>query len=165
MTSNLKIAFRHLWNNKLFSVINILGLALGLASCFIIVLHVKYESGFDRFHVNKDRIIRVVHENYSYTPIVMGNVMPDYFPEIDKVVRVGKFDWTRFYVLKDNELLRKRTWFLPIPVFSTFFPLGFFRETVTGCFGHLTGSYFLKAWPVNTLETVILAEGKYHSGS
>jgi len=108
MTSNLKIAFRHLWNNKLFSVINILGLALGLASCFIIVLHVKYESGFDRFHVNKDRIIRVVHENYSYTPIVMGNVMPDYFPEIDKVVRVGKFDWTRFYVLKDNEFTEEK---------------------------------------------------------
>lgn len=103
MFENLKIAFRHLWKNKLFSFINILGLSLGLSSCFIILLHVKFEAGFDDFHIKRDRIIRVLHDNSPYTPMVMATVMPEYFPEIEKIVRIGKFDWTRFYVMKDKE--------------------------------------------------------------
>jgi putative ABC transport system permease protein len=102
------IAFRHLWNNKLFSMINIVGLALGLACCYIILLHVRFETGYDRIQINKDRIVRVLHDNYSYTPIVMATVLPEYFPEIEKVVRVGKFDWTKFYVIQDNRFMEER---------------------------------------------------------
>jgi putative ABC transport system permease protein len=108
MLENLKIAVRHLWHNKLFSFINIMGLSLGLSCCFVILLHVKFETGFDDFHVNKDRIVRVLHDNYSYTPIVMATVMPEYFPEIEKIVRIGKFDWTRFYVIKDQEYFEEK---------------------------------------------------------
>lgn len=108
MLENLKIAIRHLWNNKLFSFINIMGLSLGLSCCFVILLHVKFETGFDDFHANKDRIIRVLHDNYSYTPIVMATVMPEYFPEIESIVRIGKFDWTRFYVMKEDEYFEEK---------------------------------------------------------
>ena len=62
-------------------MINIVGLSLGLACCFIILLHVRFETGFDRFHKNKDRIIRVLHDHFAYTPV---SVMPGYFPDIER---------------------------------------------------------------------------------
>ncbi len=108
MFSYFRFAVRHLWKNKLFSIINIVGLSLGLACCFIILMHVRFEKGYDRFHTNKDRIIRVLNNHFAYTPIVMAPLMPGYFPEIDKVVRVGKFDWTKFYVIKDNEFIEEK---------------------------------------------------------
>jgi putative ABC transport system permease protein len=103
-----RFAFRHLWKNKLFSIINIVGLSLGLACCFIILLHVRFETGFDRFHKNRDRIIRVLHEHYAYTPIIMATEMPGYFPEIEKIIRIGNFAWTKFYVVKDNQFIEDK---------------------------------------------------------
>ena len=63
---------------------------------------------FDRFQQQRDRIIRVLHDNYAYTPIVMATEMPGYFPEIEKIIRIGKFDWTKFYVLKDNQFVEDK---------------------------------------------------------
>jgi putative ABC transport system permease protein len=108
MFQYFRFAFRHLWKNKLFSIINIVGLSLGLACCFIILLHVRFETGFDRFHKNKDRIIRVLHDRYAYTPIIMATEMPGYFSGIEKIIRIGKFDWTKFYVVKDNEFVEDK---------------------------------------------------------
>ena len=45
-----KIAFRNLWKNKAFSAINILGLAIGMAACIVIMLFVFYEKSFDIIH-------------------------------------------------------------------------------------------------------------------
>lgn len=54
-----KIAWRNLFRNKVFSFINILGLAIGLASAMLIILYVKDEKGFDHFNKNGDHIYRV----------------------------------------------------------------------------------------------------------
>lgn len=54
-----KIAFRQLTRNKFYSVINILGLAIGLTSCLLILMYVKDELIYDKFHANRDRIYRV----------------------------------------------------------------------------------------------------------
>ena len=56
----LKIAFRNLWRNKTFSAINILGLAIGLATCLVITLFVVHELSHDRYHEKADRLVRVV---------------------------------------------------------------------------------------------------------
>ncbi|MCE7064689.1 ABC transporter permease [Dyadobacter sp. CY326] len=55
-----KIAWRNLARNRAFSAINIIGLAIGLASCMLISLFVLDELSFDRFHEKGDRIVRVV---------------------------------------------------------------------------------------------------------
>lgn len=55
----LKIAWRNLWRNKLYSTINIGGLALGLSICMLITLYVAHEYSFDRFHKNASRIFSV----------------------------------------------------------------------------------------------------------
>ncbi|MES2447502.1 MAG: ABC transporter permease [Bacteroidota bacterium] len=51
---NLKIALRNLWKNKGFSLINIGGLAIGIASCMILLLYIVYELGFDKANKNYD---------------------------------------------------------------------------------------------------------------
>ncbi len=121
MFQYFRFAFRHLWKNKLFSIINIVGLSLGLACCFIILLHVRFEKGFDRFHTKKDRIIRVLHEHYAYTPIIMATEMPGYFPEIEKIIRIGKFDWSKFYVIKDNQFIEEKDLMFSDPGFFDVF--------------------------------------------
>ena len=56
---NFKIALRGLWKNKVFSIINIGGLAIGLASCLMLLLYVAYEWSFDKQFENIDRIYAV----------------------------------------------------------------------------------------------------------
>ena len=56
----IKIAFRNLLKNKAFTAINIFGLAIGIATCLIIMLFVQDELSFDRFNEKADQIVRVV---------------------------------------------------------------------------------------------------------
>ena len=58
----LKVTFRNFRRHKTYSVINLLGLAIGLACCMVIVIHILDELGFDRFHKNADRIYRVTRD-------------------------------------------------------------------------------------------------------
>lgn len=61
----IKIAWRNIWKNKLFSVINILSLAIGLSASFVIGMMVYYDFTFDKFHADGDRIYRVTSDYYS----------------------------------------------------------------------------------------------------
>jgi len=54
-----KTAFRSLGRNKGYTALNITGLAVGIAACLLIFLVVQFESGFDNFHANKERIYRI----------------------------------------------------------------------------------------------------------
>lgn len=56
----LTIAFRNFWRNKIFSFINIIGLAIGISASLVIYLIVSYDFSFDTFQKDKDRIYRVV---------------------------------------------------------------------------------------------------------
>ena len=55
----LKTAFRNLVRHKGYAFINITGLAVGIAACLLIFLVIQFETGFDNFHQNKERIYRV----------------------------------------------------------------------------------------------------------
>jgi putative ABC transport system permease protein len=57
-----KTAFRNLLRNKFYSLINIVGLAIGLATCFLIILYVLDELSYDKYNVNASRIYRVNNE-------------------------------------------------------------------------------------------------------
>ncbi|RYF97949.1 MAG: ABC transporter permease, partial [Chitinophagaceae bacterium] len=59
---NLKIALRNLWKYKGYTAINIFGLSIGLASCILIFIFVRYETSYDKDFANSDRIYRVVTE-------------------------------------------------------------------------------------------------------
>ncbi|MEL6867080.1 MAG: ABC transporter permease, partial [Bacteroidota bacterium] len=91
----LKIAIRNLWRQRSFSLINILGLAIGMACCFLIIQYVWHESNYDRFHPKLDRLYRIsYHANFSQestlarTPPAFTSRMLDYFPEMEQVARM-----------------------------------------------------------------------------
>jgi putative ABC transport system permease protein len=91
----LKTAFRSLWKNKGFSTINILGLAIGLATCLLILIYVADELSYDRWNVNADRIYRVDNEvkfggNHMVLAVAAapaGPTMLRDYPEVEKEVR------------------------------------------------------------------------------
>jgi putative ABC transport system permease protein len=92
----LKTAWRNLWKNKTFSLINIMGLAFGMTCSLLIMLWVKDEYAINKFHVNHPRIYRVMeNQNYSgaistfeATPgILAENIVKD-IPEIEMASQV-----------------------------------------------------------------------------
>ncbi|PTT01679.1 ABC transporter permease [Pedobacter sp. HMWF019] len=62
---NLKIAWRNLWKNKSYTLINIFGLSIGLACCILIFIFIHYQLSFDRDYKNENRIFRFV-TNWQY---------------------------------------------------------------------------------------------------
>jgi len=62
LTSYFKIAIRNLLKRKVYSLINIFGLATGMAVCLLILRFIKSELGYDEFHDKANRIYRVVLE-------------------------------------------------------------------------------------------------------
>ncbi|MCG2612914.1 ABC transporter permease [Terrimonas sp. NA20] len=92
-----KIAWRNLWKNKSFSLINILGLALGIASSLLIIFHVKEELNYDKGFSNADRIFRVTQEglgndtrHWAATPFPLGTMLQKDLPEVEQIVRLHK---------------------------------------------------------------------------
>ncbi|MDJ0654055.1 MAG: ABC transporter permease [Xanthomonadales bacterium] len=91
----LLIAWRNLLAHRLFSAINILGLAIGLACCILIVLFVQYELSYDRHYKDSDRIVRVVRHfqgmNLSLATAAapFGPLLEEDFPEIEEMARLN----------------------------------------------------------------------------
>ncbi len=99
LISFIKIGIRNLVKNKIYSFINILGLAVGLAGCILIGLFVEDEMSYDKFHENSDNIYRLALERiypthstyYAITPHSFGDVLGEELPEIEQVVRLFNF--------------------------------------------------------------------------
>src|SRR5690242_13216665 len=93
----LKIAWRNLLRNKSFSIINISGLAIGMASTILILLWILHEVGYDRFHEKKDRIYQAWNRNvregkinsWSVTPKVLARTLQHDFPEVEQTTRIN----------------------------------------------------------------------------
>lgn len=96
----LKVAFRNIFRQKLYAVINIFGLAMGLAICLLILLFVKDELSYDKYHTRADDIYRIVTQwgfgtdREIETPINSYRLAPAIetdFPELDAVVRFSPY--------------------------------------------------------------------------
>jgi putative ABC transport system permease protein len=91
----LKIAMRNLSRHKFYTMINIAGLALGIASCLLIILYVSYELSYDRYHTKAHRIYRVngeikfggTHYKLAVAPAPLGHTIVDEYPEVNACVR------------------------------------------------------------------------------
>jgi len=96
----LKIAFRNLIKHKLYSAINIFGLAVGIACCLLIGLYVHNEWSYDTFHSKADRIYRVWAEETvddgrvilnTATPVPLGPTLRESIPEVEHVTYLYRF--------------------------------------------------------------------------
>lgn len=105
----LRVAFRNLWRHKGFSLLNILGLTIGMSACFLIFLYVRFELSYDNFHSKSDRIYRVVTDinnpsevlHFSVAAPAMPVAAKRDFPEIDKQVR---FDQANILVRRGTDI-------------------------------------------------------------
>ena len=92
----LTIAWRNLMVHRLFSAINVLGLAIGLACSILIVLFVRYEMSYDQHYTNADRIVRVVRHfttmnlHLATTAPPIGPLLETDFPEVEAMTRVSR---------------------------------------------------------------------------
>ncbi len=92
----LKIALRSLIKQKIFTVINVVGLAVSITACLLIVLYVKHELSYDRFFTGGDRIYKMAlerkypnhHTFYAVVPHSFAKSMQQDFPEIETVLHL-----------------------------------------------------------------------------
>ena len=97
LTNYLKIAWRNLVRNRSFTLLNILGLSVGVAAALLLFMVVRYELSFDRFHTHYDRIYRVVRERVNPdgsgevsvgNPLPVASALKTDIPQFEKVVPV-----------------------------------------------------------------------------
>ncbi|WP_338875209.1 ABC transporter permease [Spirosoma sp. SC4-14] len=122
----LKIAVRNLWRNKLYTGLNVGGLAIGLAACLIMVLYVNHEFSYDTYHPNADRIVRVTTilktpespVAIASGPLLLAHVLKRDYPEVETAVR---FKPTGAIVrTKDKLVGESDVYFADRDVFSVF---------------------------------------------
>ena len=97
----IRTALRNLLNNKSSSVINILGLTIGITSCILIGVYIRNELNYDKFQVNGNRIFRVIMEyafdgspaskKGNFTSMKVAPVFRRKFPEVQEAVRMDKY--------------------------------------------------------------------------
>ncbi len=123
----LKVAIRNLLKNKGFSFINISGLAIGLACCFLIGLYVQFELSYESFHSKKESIYRYIPRSsddggnlrmQTWTPPGFAPAVADHFSEISQ--------YTRYSTLSDEPLLTVEDKVLP-PDILALGDIGFFN--------------------------------------
>ncbi len=96
------IAWRNLLRHKLYSVISISGLAIGMACCILIGLYVQHELSYDRFHKNAHRIYRLVFPTDPRQLAPLAPLLAAELPEVEKAVRVG-WGWSPSISYGDKE--------------------------------------------------------------
>ena len=129
----LKNTFRSVWRNmkksKLFSIVNIAGLAAGMACAILIFLWIGDELSYDRFHANADRIFRVVTEDrgigafdlFAVTPRALGPTLKEDVPEI---VRASRFSGTGISFTDNGTAVNERGAFVDADFLRMFsFPI------------------------------------------
>jgi len=104
----LKIAWRNIWKNKVFSAINIIGLSVGMAACIVIMLFVSYEKSFDNFHTKNiyklDEVQKfpgmIASQKVGLSMFPMGPALKTDYPEVESYTRVR---WQNKFQITHNE--------------------------------------------------------------
>jgi putative ABC transport system permease protein len=97
----LLVIVRNLLRNRVSSLVNIVGLAVGMAAFILIIQFVRYELSYDDFHVNGDRIFRIQQDRYNKGVVTtqwaagcsaVGQALFEHFPEVENFTRFQKID-------------------------------------------------------------------------
>ncbi|MBK6976090.1 MAG: ABC transporter permease [Cytophagaceae bacterium] len=99
----IKIAFRNLWKNKLFSVINILGLGLAIPFALMSIMHLQGAFEFDNFHPDSDRIFRIITDekstedglnHFASSPYLLSETIKNNYSGIENSTKVVReYGW------------------------------------------------------------------------
>ena len=126
----IKSAIRNLVRQRLYTAVNVLGLAIGLAGCLLIVGYINNELGFESCHKNKDRIYRI-DGLYALrgSQVSMASIMPavgpavrDAFPEVERMVRMRRL-WDLPVEFQPNHIVEVKNCYAAEPEFLKIFTL------------------------------------------
>ncbi len=126
LKNHVKITLRIIKRNKAFSIINITGLAVGIACCFLILSWVRHELSFDRYHENADEVYRIISEfhssageiNYTNTTQApLAGILKDRYPEIVNSARALNWPIT---VGTKQKSFEERVWLVDPSFFEIF---------------------------------------------
>lgn len=124
----MQIAWRNLKRHKVYSFINITGLAIGLACCIMIMLWIQHELSYDRYHQHADDIYRVARDitegtlqgqKVITTSPPLAPALRDGFPEIVEVTRIGR-NGGRLFSYGQNYFLERDFFFADNSIFKIF---------------------------------------------
>jgi putative ABC transport system permease protein len=105
-----KLALRNIRRHRIYTFINISGLATGMACCLLILLYVQNELKFDKYHDNSDCIYRTVIKEYAQgkwdnhvgSPDLLGPALVEEYPEITQCVRFFHPFWIEKWMVSFN---------------------------------------------------------------
>jgi len=129
----LKIALANLMKNKFYSMINIVGLAIGITACILIMLYVQSELSYDTYHEKADRIYRVnldavINGDDMNSPVTcppLAKAMQNEIPEVEEAARIT---YQPAVIRHNNDVFNENSWFFADPnffkIFSTTFITG-----------------------------------------
>ncbi len=83
----LRIALRNIIRQPGYDGMNVIGLAIGITCCMLILMYIQNELSYDRFHAHADRIYRVVNGDSARTPPAAGPTLKELFPEVEEYAR------------------------------------------------------------------------------
>ncbi|WP_170110667.1 ABC transporter permease [Flavilitoribacter nigricans] len=133
LKNNLKLAIRHLQNSKTSTLINVFGLALGLAAAFFIWQYIRMENSYDQFHDKADRIYRMTlkfygqgrlegHDAMNVAPL--GPALAEDFPEVESYVRFTPEYGRTVFKYGDQQYEEEKMYYADSTLFEVFdFPL------------------------------------------
>ncbi|MCJ7579899.1 MAG: ABC transporter permease, partial [Candidatus Aminicenantes bacterium] len=116
----LIIALRNIKKNKVYSLLNIFGLAIGMTVFILIFLYVRYELSFDRWHQNADSIYRVVQkqpgnmylgsDRFAVTCAPLAGALMEEYPEVVAATRIDNFQDTPFSYREKHFVEKSGLW-------------------------------------------------------
>ena len=131
----ITVAFRNFFRNKIYSFINILGLAVGMGACILIYQYVHFEMSYDKFHTNAQNTYRVTQDVLRngetirtgvFTPHALGVASKITIPEIEQYLRVRPLNEGLVITNLDKDvvLLEDEIWYVDDNFLEVFdFPL------------------------------------------
>lgn len=116
----MKIAFRNISKQKVYTCINISGLTVGFTCFILIFLFIRYEISTDRFHENSKRIYKVIHETTNnleasvtksaYTRPALVPILLNEFPEIESGTRLSRYIMGSLEIKNETYFIKKWIW-------------------------------------------------------
>lgn len=107
-----KLAYRNLIKDKAYSALNIVGLAIGLASCILILLWVQSELSYDKFHKNAAQLYRVTWDVDGLTltaaPTGMAAAIKAQMPAVKNIVRVDALDRSHLFEANNRTFVENK---------------------------------------------------------